>query len=327
MPDTSSNRFGPLLRDGSTTFRLWAPRLDKADLIIRDNPPLPMVRAEDGFLTIEVDGAGPGTEYMFRAKGLTFPDLASRQQQDGTAGWSIVQAPRAAQERQPVRPWHETVICEVHVGTATAAGTFVALADQLEHFRDAGFTCLEILPVNAFPGTRNWGYDGTLIFAPAGAYGTPDDLRYLVARAHELGLSMILDVVYNHFGETDNFVSRYAPEWFSEQIDTPWGPAINFEEAMVRQFYYENAAMWLADYDFDGLRFDSVHEIKTSARDRFLGELAEAAKTAKPDCKLILENVENSSRWLERDDRNQPMTYTAQWNDDMHHVLAYLVTG
>jgi malto-oligosyltrehalose trehalohydrolase len=183
------------------------------------------------------------------------------------------------------------------------------------------------MPVNEFPGARNWGYDGTLIFAPEHAYGSPGDLRALVDRAHELGLLMVLDVVYNHFGETANSVPAYAPEWFKDGESTPWGPAINFDEPMVRRFYCENAAMWLAEFDFDGLRFDSVHEIRTGSRDEFLIELARAAKAVKPVCRLIIENVRNSFRWLERNASNAPVHYLAQWNDDMHHVLAYLVTG
>jgi malto-oligosyltrehalose trehalohydrolase len=139
---------------------------------------------------------------------------------------------------------------------------------------------------------------------------------------------MVLDVVFNHFGDTHNFAREYVPEWFSEEVETPWGPGINFENPLVRQFYYENAAMWLGEYDFDGLRFDSVHEMKTDSRDLFLRELAEAAKAVKPHAKLIIENMKNSFQWLERDPaNNQPLHYGAQWNDDMHHVLTYLVTG
>lgn len=119
----------------------------------------------------------------------------------------------------------------------------------------------------------------------------------------------------------------YAPEWFKQGETTPWGSPINFDEPMVRRFYCENAAMWLSEYDFDGLRFDSVHEVKTASRDLFLSELAAAATAAKPGCRLIIENVRNSFRWLERDACNRPLYYLAQWNDDMHHVLAHLVTG
>jgi malto-oligosyltrehalose trehalohydrolase len=182
------------------------------------------------------------------------------------------------------------------------------------------------MPLNECPGGRNWGYDGTLIFAPESACGTPEELRDLIVRAHELGLTMVLDVVYNHFGSVDNFAADYVPEWFDQKVETPWGAGIDFNQEMVRKFYYENAVMWLVEFGFDGLRFDAIHEIKSEARDRFLGELAQAARTAKPDAKLIVENVENSTRWLERNDRNEPMTYSAQWNEDVHHVLAYLVT-
>lgn len=282
----------------------------------------------DGFHTLIVAGVEDGARYRFRVGGLEFPDLASRQQDGDTSGWSIVRRPLPPSlRRAPLRPWHETLICEVHIGTVSPEGTFTGLKNRLEHFRDAGYTALEIMPVNEFPGARNWGYDGTLIFAPDGSYGTPEELRALVDRAHELGLCMILDVVYNHFGEVDNFVERYAPEWFDQSIETPWGAGINFDEPMVRQFYYENARMWLSEYDFDGLRFDAIHEIKSKAKDRFLGELAHVAKKLKTEPKLIIENVRNSFHWLERDDRNKPMTFVAQWNDDMHHVLDYIVTG
>ncbi len=331
-PKTSSqhskNRFGPELDGEATIFRLWAPEVDRADVIIDGSSLLAMQRAEDGFLVARAEGCGLGTRYKFRVGDIVFPDLASRQQDGDAAGWSLVREPIPPSERKtPIRPWHEAVIGEVHIGTATPEGTFRGLRDRLEHFRDAGYTCLEIMPVNEFPGNRNWGYDGTLIFAPDSSYGTPEELRAMVDRAHELGICVLLDVVYNHFGETDNFVQHYAPQWFDKNIETPWGPGINFNDPMVRQFYYENAAMWLSEYDFDGLRFDSVHEIKTDSRDRFLGELAQAAKGVKSHAKLILENVRNSARWLERNDRNEPMTYVAQWNDDMHHVLDFLVTG
>jgi malto-oligosyltrehalose trehalohydrolase len=218
-------------------------------------------------------------------------------------------------------------MCEVHVGTVTPEGTFRALMHRLEHFRDAGYTSLELMPINEFPGSRGWGYDGTLIFAPHHAYGTPEDFRALVDRAHALRLCLSVDVVYNHFGGVDNFIERYAPEWFDDEIETPWGAAINFREAAVRQFYYENACWWLEEYDLDGLRFDSVHEIATEARDRFLGELTRAARAIKPGAKLVAENVKNQMHWLTRRDDDTPVDFTAQWNDDFHHVLQFLVTG
>lgn len=318
-------RFGPRIEDGRVRFRLWAPSTERAEVLIDGGSAVPLVKGEDGFFEGIADG-GPGTRYKFRIGGSEFPDLASRQQDEDASGWSIVRDQLTSPAPGAPRPWHETVICEVHVGTATPEGTFAALTERLEHFRDAGYTCLEIMPINEFPGSRNWGYDGTLIFAPEASYGTPDDLRDLVARAHELGLSIILDVVYNHFGSVANFAACYVPEWFDQSVETPWGPGINFAQESVRKFYYENAVMWLIEYGFDGLRFDAIHEIKTEERDTFLGELAAAARTAKPNARLIVENIENSSRWLERNDKNEPMTYSAQWNDDIHNVLAFLVT-
>lgn len=322
------SRFGPHLDDTTTQFRLWAPSAKNIDLILKDREPVPMVRDEAGLWSARPDNCGPGTRYRFAIGGKAFPDPASRQQDGGTAGWSVVCAPLLPSGRkEPLRPWHETIICEVHVGTASPEGTFAGLAKRLEHFRDAGFTALEIMPVNAFPGRRNWGYDGTLIYAPAEAYGSREDLRSLVDRAHELGLCLILDVVYNHFGKFDNFIESYAPEWFDNDVETPWGKGIDFTQEMVRQFYYENAGMWLGEFDFDGLRFDAIHEIQTEARDLFLGDLAKVARSVKGDAKLIIENMDNIASWLDRDAANQPKDFTAQWNDDIHHVLHHLVTG
>ena len=322
MDRVETVRFGPLVRDTETVFRLWAPSAKAPMVVVEGREPIPMTVGVDGFHIETVEGVGEGTRYKFRVGDLEFPDLASRQQDGDTSGWSIVRRPLQPSSRNaPLRPWHETVICEVHIGTVSPEGTFAGLMNRLEHFRDAGYTALEIMPINDFPGSRNWGYDGTLIFAPDESYGTPEELRALVDRAHDLGLSMILDVVYNHFGEVDNFVADYASEWFDESIESPWGAGINFDEPMVRQFYYENARMWLEEYDFDGLRFDAIHEIKSRSRNRFLGELAESTRSIKSQPKLIIENVRNMFRWLERNDRNQPMAFIAQWNDDMHHVL------
>lgn len=320
--------FGPRLDGSATTFRLWAPGAKAVDLVLPQADPVSLARGKDGFWSVRLENHGPGTRYRFRIGTLEFPDPASRQQDGGTSGWSVVCAPLAPSGRgQPLRPWHEIVLCEVHVGTVSPEGTFAGLAERLEHFRDAGFTALELMPVSAFPGDRNWGYDGTLLFAPAGAYGTRDDLRRLVDRAHELGLCLLLDVVYNHFGKFDNFIEHYAPEWFDQEIETPWGPGIDFTKETVRQFYYENARMWFEEFDFDGLRFDAIHEIKTEARGLFLHDLAKTARAAKSHARLIIENMDNVASWLDRNGDGQPIDFTAQWNDDIHHALHHLVTG
>jgi malto-oligosyltrehalose trehalohydrolase len=320
--------FGPLIDDTGIRFRLWAPSQSHVDLLLPDRAPLAMQRADDGFWNVHVEGVAAGTRYRFRANGHDFADPASRRQERDVTGWSVVwpglgRTPRPS----PLRPWYETILCEVHVGTASPEGTFLGLADRLEHFRDAGYTALELMPISDFPGQRGWGYDGVLPFAPDGAYGTPEDLRRLVDRAHELGIGMVLDVVYNHFGTVGNTIPLYAPEWFADDVETPWGPGVDFRQAAVRRFYCENAQWWLGELDFDGLRFDSVHEMHTEARDLFLGELARACRKVKPDAALVIENVTNQMHWLTRTGDGRPVDFTAQWNDDFHHVLQFLVTG
>jgi maltooligosyltrehalose trehalohydrolase len=321
-------RFGPIVEPDATTFRLWAPSQPRLELLLQDREPLPMEKDTDGFHALRVAGVGPGARYKFRIPAADFPDPASRRQDGDTTGWSVVHLPIPPERHpNPLRPWHETIIAEVHVGTVTPEGTFAALTGRLEHFRDAGYTAIELMPVNTFPGDRNWGYDGTLIFAPDESYGSPEDLHALIARAHDLGLCMILDVVYNHFGEVDDFIKLYCPEWHASEIETPWGPGVDYRQPMVRQFYYENARMWLEDYNFDGLRFDAVHEMHTDARDLFLGDLAKTCRAVKPDAKLVTENAKNLAHWLKRGDDEMPVDYTAQWNEDIHHVLIAMATG
>ncbi len=319
-------RFGPRVDDTGTTFQLWAPDQPSAQVLIAGRAPVDMAAA-DGFWTARVDGVRPGARYRYRVAGHDVPDLAAREQQ-GADGWSVVRGSFGREPHPgPLRPWHESILCEVHVGTVSPEGTYKGLMERLEHFRDAGYTGLELMPLNTFAGQRGWGYDGVLIFAPHAAYGTPEELRALVDRAHDLGLCMVLDVVFNHFGDVQNTLPLYAPGWFDDDIKTPWGPAIDFRKAEIRQFYRENACWWLSEYDFDGLRFDAVHEIATEASDLFLGELARACRAVKPDAKLVIENVKNQMHWLTRDATDKPRDFTAQWNDDYHHVMQYLVTG
>jgi malto-oligosyltrehalose trehalohydrolase len=186
-----------------------------------------------------------------------------------------------------------------------------------------------------FPGTRNWGYDGVLPFAPDSRYGRPDDLKALIQEAHALGLSVFLDVVYNHFGPQGNWLHRYAPGFFTERHQTPWGAGINFDGAgsrTVRDFFIHNAIYWLREYHLDGLRLDAVHAIADDSRPDILIELADAvhgALASEPhrQVHLVLENDRNAARYLERRADGRPRWYSAQWNDDSHHALHLLVTG
>ena len=228
--------------------------------------------------------------------------------------------PRAFRWKQAAwkgRPWHESVLYELHVG---ACGGFRGVMARIPDLAALGITAIELMPVNDFPGKRNWGYDGALPFAPDSAYGTLDELKALIDEAHACGLMIFLDVVYNHFGPDGNYLPIYAPAFFREDIKTPWGPAIDFRQSQVRRFFAENALYWLMEYRFDGLRFDAVHAITDQT---WLDELAtEIRQTVEPDraVHLVLEHEDNIASHL----RNG---FDAQWNDDAHHVLHVLLTS
>ncbi|ADH91452.1 malto-oligosyltrehalose trehalohydrolase [Ancylobacter novellus DSM 506] len=318
-----AHRFGPELTAQGARFRLFAPDARAVELEIEGGGRHVRQRGDDGFFAVEVSDAAPGTRYRFNIDGRAVPDPASRMQAEDADGWSVLTAPPAALPRPWSRPWHEAVIAEVHVGTATPEGTFRSLVDRLDHYRDAGFTVIELMPVADFPGARNWGYDGVLLYAPDRAYGTPDDLRALIDAAHERGLGMMLDVVYNHFGPSGNYLPLYASAFFRQNLTTPWGPAIDLENETVRAFFTGNAAYWLADFGFDGLRFDAVHALATKGAETFLHEIAEACRAVRPDAFLVLENHDNVAGWMTRGER----LFTAQWNDDWHHALHVLATG
>jgi maltooligosyltrehalose trehalohydrolase len=280
----------------------------------------------DGWFEIFVDGIKPGQRYRFAAGDSHFPDPASRQQDTDVDGWSVLIAPFPPPSPGSRRAWHEVVLAELHVGTATPEGTFRSLAEKLPHFAEAGYTAIELMPIGDFPGSVNWGYDGVLPFAPEAGYGTPADLRDLVDRAHSLGLAVLLDVVYNHFGPVENHLPLYANAFFDEHEMTPWGPAVNLADPTVRRFFLENVQLWLADYDFDGLRFDAVHEYRTSGAPVFKRELAAAARAIKPDALLVLENLGYEADLVRRGEDGRPLLFDAHWNDDVHHALHVLTT-
>ena len=225
------------------------------------------------------------------------------------------------------------MIYELHVGAFTPSGTFSAVRERLDYLADTGITAIELMPVADFPGKRNWGYDGVFLFAPDSTYGRPEDLKELLRSAHDRGIMVFLDVVYNHFGPEGNYLRSYAPQLFTDRHHTPWGDGINFdgpESRVVRDFFIHNALYWLTEYHFDGLRLDAVNAITDDSTPDILTELAEAIRRViEPDrhVHLILENDRNQARYLKRTERCRPESYTAQWNDDIHHTVHVLLTG
>lgn len=324
------------LPSGGVRFRLWAPAHAEIGLLLGSaEPPLAMKSASEGWHELDVPDAGAGTRYLFQLPdGTKVPDPASRYQPEDVHGPSEVIDPSAypwTDEAWAGRPWHEAVVYELHVGAFTAAGTFAAAIERLDHLAELGVTAVEVMPVSDFPGNRNWGYDGVLPYAPDSSYGRPEEFKAFVEAAHARGLMVLLDVVYNHFGPDGNFLPAYAPEFFTERHKTPWGAAINYDgkcSRPVREFVIQNTLYWIREFNLDGLRFDAVHAIIDDSSEHLLDELARRVReAASRPVHLILENEENQASRLVRDGRGMPVTYTAQWNDDVHHVLHVAATG
>lgn len=292
-----------------------------------------MQRGEDGWYALDVAGTRPGSRYRFRIDDeLDVPDPASRFQPEDVHGPSeLIDHAYEWQARSwKGRPWHECVFLELHTGAFTPEGSFRGIIGRLDHIVETGITAIELMPVADFFGRWNWGYDGVLIFAPDGAYGRPEDLKALIDAAHQRGLMIFLDVVYNHFGPEGNYLGRYAPQFFTE-AHTPWGNAIDYENPLVRRFAVENALYWLNDFRFDGLRLDAVHAIAEPSRTTLLNEMSFAvgklARDTGRHIHLVLENDANQASLLDPLADPPRGEYRAQWNDDYHHAFHVLLTG
>jgi maltooligosyltrehalose trehalohydrolase len=331
-----------VLPDGGVRFALWAPAVELvmlehgADLGAgaREHR---MLRDAEGWHRLELEEARPGDSYRFRLPdGLRVPDPASRFNPEDVHGASRVVDPAAYAWQHHGwrgRPWEEAVIYELHVGTFTAEGTFAAARQRLQALAELGITAVELMPLADFPGQRNWGYDGVLQFAPDAAYGTPDELKALVDTAHGLGLMVLIDVVYNHFGPEGNYLHAYCPQFFNPAHQTPWGAAINYDgEAArtVRDFFIHNALYWVEEFGFDGLRMDAIHAIRDDSGKHIVREICEAMHDGpgrERQLHVVLENDANQASLLERNAQGVPLAATAQWNDDLHHAAHVLITG
>ena len=315
--------FGAELDGGQARFRVWAPSAQSLSLEL-DGTDQPMV-AEPGGWFAATAPAKAGSHYRYRMPdGMAFPDPASRGQAGDVHDPSLVVDARAylwQHDKWAGRPWHEAVIYELHPG---AFGGFAGIQAQLPRLAALGVTAVELMPIADFPGAHNWGYDGVLPYAPDAAYGTPDELKSLIDAAHGLGLMVMLDVVYNHFGPDGAYIHAFAKSFFREDQKNPWGAAIDFRRPEVRQYFEQNALYWLMEYRFDGLRFDAVHAIGDPG---FLDEMAAMLRrSVEPgrSIHLVLEHEGNASRHL----RPAPGApgYDAQWTDDVHHCLHVLLT-
>jgi malto-oligosyltrehalose trehalohydrolase len=324
-------RFGPLLTDTGAAFRLWAPAASKVALVERNTHD--MQALANGWFAVDLRDAEPGLRYRFRIDdNIDVPDPASRFQPEDVHGPSELIDPTFNWQATAWKglPWRHASILELHVGTFTDQGTFHAVIDKLDHVVEIGFTAIELMPVADFAGRWNWGYDGVLLFAPDSAYGRPEDLKALVDAAHQRGLMVFLDVVYNHFGPEGNYLGRYAPA-FAAPAQTPWGSAIDYRVPEVRAFAIENALTWLDDFRFDGLRLDAVHAIVEPGRNLLLRELSERAgalaSATGRHIHLVLENDGNEIHLLDPATDPPRGKYRAQWNDDFHHAFHVLLTG
>jgi maltooligosyltrehalose trehalohydrolase len=332
-----------LLPGGAARFRLWAPGAGRVDLLRpaaggRPERADAMAALGDGWFELRLKRARPGQRYAYRIDGgLVVPDPASRSNPDDVHRASLLVDAAAfdwPDQGWRGRPWHEAVIYELHIGCFTPEGSFRAAIGRLDELVALGVTAIELMPVADFPGRRGWGYDGVLLYAPEASYGSPDDLKQLVAAAHGRGLMVLLDVVYNHFGPDGNYLHAYAGSaFFDPGVSTPWGAAIAFDgphSRHVRDFFIHNALYWTLEFHLDGLRIDAVHAMHDPSALHFADELAQRVRRAVGDARhvhLILENHANDAARLARGADARPHLADAQWNDDVHHAMHVLVTG
>src|SRR5665213_202649 len=321
---------------GGVHFRLWAPAAKNVTIELDGQVSHEMTAEPNGYFAALIDGATTGTRYRFRPDGQekAFPDPASRFQPEGPHGASEVIDPAGFSWTD--RDWegiaHERlVIYEFHVGTFTAEGTWEAAAQHLPALAELGVTCLEMMPVADFPGYFGWGYDGVDLFAPTRLYGRPDDLRRFVDRAHALGIGVILDVVYNHFGPDGNYLAAFSSAYFTDRYANEWGQALNFEGPdglPVREFFIANAGYWIDEYHLDGLRLDATQQIFDASSDHILAAIERQVRTAARGRKtsIATENEAQNARMV-RSPEAGGYGLDALWNDDFHHAAMVAVTG
>ena len=329
-----------LIGPDQTHFRVWAPKAQRVDLVLEGSAAkIPgqefhALASEKGGYFSGSANAGAGACYRFRVNDKSYPDPASRFQPDGPHGPSCIVDPagfRWTDSHWPGVILKGQIIYEMHIGTFTKEGTWRAAAQQLEELAHIGITVIEMMPVADFPGKFGWGYDGVDLFAPSHLYGAPDDLRSFIDRAHSLGLGVILDVVYNHFGPEGNYLGAFSDDYLTRGNENEWGDAINFDgpdSEPVREFFITNGRYWIEEFHFDGFRFDALHAVRDRSNEYIIGAVARAARKAAGTRSIILiaENDRQEAKMV------RPRTQggddlDGMWNDDFHHSTVVALTG
>jgi len=317
-------------------FRCWAPKPAKVEVILEeDEQGYPLTKDSNGYWSGLVPNASAGMTYRYRLDGeRCHPDPCSRFQPQGPHGPSLIVDPGAYAWRDQGWPgvrMRGQVIYEMHVGTFTPGGTFDSAITQLDALKDLGITVIEVMPVAEFPGRWNWGYDGVGLYAPSHVYGDPEALKRFVDEAHQRGLGVILDVVYNHLGPDGNYLPEFSDEYFTDRYNNEWGQAINFDgpgSREVREFFVNNACYWIEEYHLDGLRLDAVHAFQDASPMHIIAELSQTARKVAGTRSIILV-AECEAQWVRT---IQPIAQggwglDAVWSEDFHHTTRVAATG
>jgi maltooligosyltrehalose trehalohydrolase len=326
--------FGAVPSQDGVRFRAWAVGASRISLQLHDGAAAgqhPLAPVGDGLFETWVKGAAPGNRYTYVLDdGPPLPDPASRFQPDGVHGPSqIVDATmfRWTDASWRSRPARDLVIYELHVGTFTPEGTFAGVERQLPYLRDLGVTAVELMPIAEFAGQRNWGYDGVAPFAPSRAYGAPDDLRRLVNAAHAHGLSVLLDVVYNHLGPEGAYLPQFTRAYFTNKHRTPWGEAVDLEAPLVRRFILDNAAHWVREYHIDGLRLDATHALIEDGPPSIVQEVAEVTNAVASRPIIVHAEDHRNLATMVEDATLGGWNIDGVWADDFHHVVRRMTAG
>lgn len=330
--------FGANVETDGVRFRVWSPGSQRVDVVIEEDGGQidhPMQPEPEGFFSGFVPGKGAGTRYRFRIDGdQAYPDPASRYQPEGVHAASEVVDPDEYRWRDAGwkgLPLEKLVIYELHIGTFTLEGTFAAAADRLASLADLGVNAIEVMPIGNFPGARNWGYDGVNLFAPATAYGGPSGFKQLVDRAHQLGIAVILDVVYNHIGPEGNYLYAITHgRFFSKEPQTPWGDSIDYDgpgRVGTREFVLQNALFWAQEFHVDGLRLDATHAIIDESPTHLLQEIAQRLHELPDRHRIVIAEDEENNRRLITPVEAGGYGLDAVWADDLHHQIRRYAAG